>query len=115
MCRSAAGTALACLIRMNRWVGLLAVTMGGLLFAFPRAGEAPSAQQVTDKPAAQIEVQENLDPPAEPEPSVRVEHRLIQILPQSAPTFRQRPPIRAVNRRADSTRPAPDDIVARAR
>jgi hypothetical protein len=112
---SAGGTALAYSIEMNRWVGPVAVVIGGLLFLLPRASEAPSAQQVSDKPAAQTDVKESLEPPAEVAPSVRIEHRLIQIVPLPTPTLRARPVVPAVNRVTDSRKPESNHLVARAR
>jgi hypothetical protein len=92
----------------------MAVVIGGLSFLFPRSSEAPSAQQVSDKPAAQSDVKESQEPPPDT-PSVRVEHRLIQIVPQPAPIFRPRPAAPAANRRAETRKPESDHLVARAR
>jgi hypothetical protein len=98
---------------MNRWFVALLMTIGGLFFLFPRAGEAPAAQQAGEQPPSGAPAR-NIERGREA-PSVRVEHELIEVplrLPQ--PPAARTVATHAVDRRARHS-PQPEHFVARAR
>jgi hypothetical protein len=97
---------------MNRWLGALFLTIGGLLFLFPRASEAPAAQQPGGKPASQVPGQN--PEPAREAPSVRLEHELVEVVPLAASPPAARAVVHAVDKRAKRST-QPEHFVARAR
>jgi hypothetical protein len=108
------GTPLAYNVSMRRWIGALAVAVGGLMFLFPRASEAPSAQQYGEKSAVPPRAGQDPEPPGPAAESVRIEHRLVAVQALPAPPA-ARAVARAVNARTDARPAAPQRFGSRAR